>query len=385
VWPLALYPALLWLIARLRGETKERTLPVGPLPSMTVIVPTYNEISNIVPRLENIAACAYPSGDLFVIVVDSASGDGTADAAEAFARDHASLSITVLREEKRGGKAAATNFALRACTTDLILVTDAPTRFDPGALEHIARRFDDPRVGAATGRFVIFEQRTATQREESLFWRIRNLLRNLEADVDSTPFLSGEMCCFRRNLINYIDTDSIADDMNAALRVRRDGYRAVVEPRALYTEPRSPEVRDLLVRKVSRAAGGVQELLRHRDMVLRPKFGLFGMLILPSDLLYYTPLRLPAAAVVGSALLPAIKRHKLSLGLATATAIAIPQARRRAFDAAYVALLNEWLFLRGWQTVLARRTEVLWEQERRDVVPEARWTGEPVLPQEKRS
>jgi hypothetical protein len=172
--------------------------------------------------------------------------------------------------------------------------------------------------------------------------------------------------------------------MNAALQVRRDGYRAVVEPRALYTEPRSPEVGDLLVRKVSRAAGGVQELLRHGDMVLRPKYGLFGMLILPSDLLYYTPLRLPAAAVVGTALLPFVRRNKLPLSAAATAAIVIPQVRSRVFDAAYVALLNEWLFLRGWQTVLSRQTEVLWEQERRDVVPEAQWTGEPALPQEKR-
>ncbi|MBI5289523.1 MAG: glycosyltransferase [Chloroflexi bacterium] len=376
LWPLALYPAALWVFSRMRPRNGGRPVSdSGALPSITVIVPTYNEISNIRARLENISACCYPKELLHVLVVDSASGDGTADIADAYAVAAPDLQLRVLREGKRGGKAKATNLALEHCMTDLVLVTDAPTRFDPLALEAIARSFQDPDVGAATGRFVIFEQRTATQREEGLFWHIRNLLRNLEADVDSTPFLSGEFCCFRRELIRAIDTDSIADDMNAALQVRRQGFRAIVEPTALFTEPRSEEVRDLLVRKVSRAAGGVQELLRHRDMMFQPRYGLFGMFILPSDLLYYVPVRIPALVVLASGLIPLFRRHKWPLAAGALAALAVAPLRRRLMDAVYVALLNEWLFVRGWQTVLAKRTEVLWEQEKRNVVPAAGWRG----------
>ena len=373
-WPLALYPALLLLIARLRGRPSVLTSDHNAeLPSLTVIVPTYMEIANIVPRVENIAASDYPRDRLEVIIVDSASGDGTADAADAFARSHPELALRVLREPRRGGKAAATNLALQQSTTDLVLVTDAPTRFDQAALRLVALRFDDPRVGAATGQFSIFEQRTATQREESLFWRIRNVLRTLEADVDSTPFLSGEFCCFRRALVHAIDADSIADDMNASLQVRRQGFRAVVEPSALFTEPRAAEIGDLLVRKVSRAAGGVQELVRNRDMLFRPRYGLFGVLILPSALLYYIPLRLPALAIVAAAFRPRRRQKTWAVAAGSLTLVAMCTRRRQIVDAAYTALLSEWLFLRGWQTVLTKRTDVLWDQEKRSVVPGADW------------
>jgi cellulose synthase/poly-beta-1,6-N-acetylglucosamine synthase-like glycosyltransferase len=376
LWPLALYPAVLWLIARARGR---RAAPEGgdqPLPTMTVVLPTYRERANINARLENLATCRYPGERLEVVVVDSASGDGTAEAAEAFAARNPELRTRVLRETKRGGKAAAVNFAISQSMGDLVLVTDAPTRFDPEALALVAERFHDPSIGAATGRFQVFEQGTATQREESLFWTIRNLLRNLEADVDSTPFLSGELCCFRRALVQVIDTDTIADDMNVALQVRRQGYRAIVDSRVLFTEPRPPDVGELMVRKVSRAAGGIQELLRHRDLILRPGYGLFGMLILPSDLAYYLPLRIPALAIAGAALLPALK-HRWPMALAPATVLAIPSVRRRLADTAYVLFLNEWLFIRGWHTVLCGKTEVLWAQEARDIVPNANWAGGP--------
>jgi cellulose synthase/poly-beta-1,6-N-acetylglucosamine synthase-like glycosyltransferase len=370
-WPLALYPAVLWLIARVRP--RRAASEGGGMRSLAVIVPTWRERANIEARLRNILDCEYPRDLLEILVVDSASDDGTADAAEAWAAAHPGAPVRVLREARRAGKAAATNFALTQTRADLVLVTDAPTRFHPQALARIVRAFDDPQVGAATGEFHVFEERTATQREEGLFWRIRHLLRTLEAEVDSTPFLSGEFCCFRRALIAHIDTDSIADDMNVALQVRRQGYRAVIQPDVLFTEPRSPDVGDLLVRKVSRAAGGVQELLRHRDMLLRPRYGLFGMLILPSDLLYYVPLRIPALAVVARAL-PGLPRGAKIAGAALAgIALVAPGMRRRLIDALYVSFLNEWLFLRGWQTVLAKQTEVLWDKESRAVVPDSGW------------
>ncbi len=373
-WPLALYPVVLWVIVNLRGR-RAAPAPNDNGPTMTVIVPTYNESENIRARLENIAACRYAAAALDVLVVDSASRDGTADIADAYAAVRPEARVRVLREPARAGKAAATNFALRHSRGELILVTDAPTRFHPGALEYIASNFSDPRVGAATGRFDVFEERTATQREEGLFWRIRNLLRELEAEVDSTPFLSGEFCCFRRCLVDYIDIDTIADDMNVALTVRRRGYRAIVDSRARFSEPRSSAVGDLVVRKVSRAAGGIQELLRNRDMVLRRKYGAFGLLILPTDLLYYLPLRMPALAVIAVAATPRLSRRTATLALLAALPFALSGPRRRLSDVVYVAALNEWLFVRGWQTVLAGKTEVLWEKESREVVPDAAWAA----------
>lgn len=376
LWPLALYPAVLWAYARLRPRPViAQSDGAAQYPSLTVIVPTYREIANIEARLENILSCEYPRDRLSVVVVDSASNDGTADAAERVAA-RSEVPVQVIREERRGGKAAATNTALASCASDLVLVTDAPTRFHPDALSSIAGVFRDPSVGAATGVFSVYERKSATQREEGLFWEIRNHLRRLEADVDSTPFLSGEFCCFRRQLIREIAPDSIADDMNAALQVRRQGYRAVVEPRALFTEPRSPDLEDLLRRKVSRAAGGIQELLRHRDMILNRDYGAFGLLILPSDMLYYVPVRLPAAAILVQAFAPMLWKRRLALAAFGLAVAALPRARRAVLDAAYVALLNEWLFAKGWQTVLTERTEVLWEQEPRAVVPDATWKAE---------
>ena len=292
-WPLAGYPLVLSLLGRARREPAARS---GTLPSLSVILPTFNESANIAARLHNLACGAY-DGALSIIVVDSGSTDDTAQLAEAYARQ-APLAIRVIRESERRGKAAAINTAIAAAASDLLVITDAPTVFEPDALARVASAFCDPRVGAATGYFEVSGEGGRLRDEEQRFWRIRNTLRTLEARVDSTPFLSGELCAFRRDLDLHLDEDTLADDMNIALQVRRKGYRVVVVPGARFSERRTDSSRELIETKSRRAAGGIQELLRHRDMVFAPRYGFFGLLILPSAVLYYLPLRVPAAIAV---------------------------------------------------------------------------------------
>ena len=113
----------------------------------------------------------------------------------------------------------------------------------------------------------------------------------MEAELDSTPFITGELCCFRRALVPALHTGTLADDMDVALQVRRRGYRVVIDNDAIFTEARTGVARKLLQTKSRRAAGGIQELFRGRDMLLRPRFGWYGMVVLPSAWSYYLPLR----------------------------------------------------------------------------------------------
>jgi cellulose synthase/poly-beta-1,6-N-acetylglucosamine synthase-like glycosyltransferase len=338
---------------------------------MSVLIPTYEECENIVGRLDNLSASVYPRQQLEILVIDSGSRDGTADAVEAYAVAHPDLQVALVRQETRAGKASAINEGIRRASGDLLVVTDAPTRFAPDALALVAARFNDPAVGAATGYFEVTGERGALQREESRFWRIRNALRELEAAVDSTPFVSGELCCFRRGLVAALDEDTLADDMNIALQVRRRGYRVVVEPKAVVREPRSNTARELLETKSRRAAGGIQELLRARDLLFSSRHQLFGMLIMPSAVLYYLPLRVPAALVLLATARARIRGLPGPLRLIATLACAGAAARifRGWREEIGMLLFNEWIFLMGWTRMLTRRMDVRWVQERSTRTP----------------
>lgn len=364
LWPTLGYPVALAALGRLLGRRIEKR--EGYEPGVTVIVPTHNEVALIRRRLLDIAGYDYDPAKVEVIVVDSGSTDGTADVVEQVRKEGVLPRLRLIREEERRGKAAATNLALPEAQGEIIVVTDALTLFEPRALRNLVANFADPTVGAVTGDFRVPEQLTVSQREEGLFWALRNRLRRLEAAIDSTPFLSGEMCCYRRSLVRHVDEDSMADDMNVALRLRQAGYRAIVDGEASFSEARSASFRELDAAKSRRAVGGIQELMRFRRMVFDRRYGLFGGLILPSDLLYYLPLRplaltwlaVDCACALGprrAALLSAVSLAATAWGLAR-----LPWLRRLSL----VAIFNEWVFLRGFVAWATGRYSVAWAQER---------------------
>jgi len=370
LWPTVLYPLTLAALSRRSGKRIAARSDYEP--SVTIVVPTYNEASLIRRRLADITAYEYDLDKVEVIVVDSGSSDGTAEVVQSIQKEGLLPRLILIREEQRRGKAAADNLALSRSSSDIVVITDAPTLFHPQALRRLVSNFADPSVGAVTGDFRVPDQSTLSQGEEGLFWAIRNKLRRLEADLDSTPFLSGEMCCFRRSLVNWVDEDSMADDMNIALQVRRAGYRVVVDPWASFSEPRSASFRELNAAKARRAVGGIQELFRFRRMLFRRRYGWFGMLILPSDLLYYLPIRPFAIAFLGCQVLNRLaRRHILSPALLVLVAGCLLRASRStaARRAVLVALFNEWVFLRGFLSWASGRYSVAWAQERSTRLP----------------
>jgi dolichol-phosphate mannosyltransferase len=96
------------------------------------VLPTYNEIENVVPMLE---AIRHTLPDADILVVDDASPDGTGEAAEKIAPELGA--ITVLRREAKGGLGSAYRFGfawgLRA-GYDALIEIDCDFSHDPAAL-----------------------------------------------------------------------------------------------------------------------------------------------------------------------------------------------------------------------------------------------------------
>jgi hypothetical protein len=91
------------------------------------------------------------------------------------------------------------------------------------------------------------------------------------------------------------------------------------------------------------------------------------MLILPSDLFYYLPLRPLALAFVGAAVMR--RMTKRSRSSAAVGGIAMAAVRRLWRSDAVrrgllVAAFNEWIFLRGFVSWARGTYSVAWAQER---------------------
>src|SRR4051794_31092005 len=139
-WTHAGYPAAAAAAGRLRPK---RVRKDDIEPSVTVIVPAYNEEAVIGRRLENLLALAYPAGKVEIVVSSDASDDGTDAIVEEVAGREPQ--VRLLRWE-RGGKLPGLNKTVAATESDVVAFTDANTTWAPDALAKLVRSFADDDV-----------------------------------------------------------------------------------------------------------------------------------------------------------------------------------------------------------------------------------------------
>lgn len=367
VWSFAGYPLTLYFLSKLRPNPVDRQ-PHFPL--VTVLICTYKEAKVIERRLDNLLESDYPSDCLEILVVDSASPDGTAGLVSQYRLAHPYASIRLIREGTRRGKVSAINLGLAEAKGEIIILTDAPALFWPDTIQLILENFYDPQVGAATGKWVNYPYDAETPAQESRrpIVGFRTLLRNLESQVDSTYAITGELVAFRKSLVPSIPPEIGQDDLYIALAVREQGYRVIADPRALYTEKSAATYSDLIAQKQKESAGCTQLMIHFRRMIFNYRYGLYGLMILPTKISHspLNPVILATALFSGVVLLIAWLgvQGSLLVGLALLAfgAILLLNRRNKLYTILSAFILSEWILFKGFVMYLRGDYSALWEQ-----------------------
>jgi cellulose synthase/poly-beta-1,6-N-acetylglucosamine synthase-like glycosyltransferase len=269
--PYLLYLALYYLI-RPTGSpvTKEPWEP-----TVSIVLPTYNEESIIKSKLEDILEFDYPMAKVEVVVVDS-SDDATPELIEEFFEDRDSPSLTLIREEERRGLAVALNEAYAKAGNEVVIKTDCDSQVAPDAIRETTANLNNPQVGAVTGRNV---EVLGGSEVETGYRNIQAYIQILESHLDSTLIFHGPFSAFKREKIVPIDPDSIADDTELALKIRRNGTRVLFDPAIKYKEAAHSAFGKRRQQKDRRAMGLLRLLWRQRDALGR--HGNYGRVVLP--------------------------------------------------------------------------------------------------------
>lgn len=197
-------------------------------PTMTVLLTVHNEETIIRRRIENILQCDYPVGCLTVLIASDGSTDSTNDIVRSF------FDRGVRLFESPGlGKTGTQNAAIRSIESDLIAFTDADILFDADWCKQIARRFQNPQVGAVDGR-ALYEAPTldALQASQGFYWTYELKLRLLESQLGILAVVAGACFAIRRNLFVTMDP-AIGEDCIVPLDIVTQGFRVVHEPLAI--------------------------------------------------------------------------------------------------------------------------------------------------------
>lgn len=122
----------------------EPPAPSTGAPGVTAVIVTYRSVREIGRCLAALDASGMP---VSVVVVDNASGDGSADAAEAAGRG---MDLRVVRNPTNTGFAKAVNQGIGLSTTDLVLVLNPDCYVRPDTIGRVVHEMQQrARIGMA--------------------------------------------------------------------------------------------------------------------------------------------------------------------------------------------------------------------------------------------
>jgi cellulose synthase/poly-beta-1,6-N-acetylglucosamine synthase-like glycosyltransferase len=291
------YAMLAWLWVRLRFSRRGTKGEPDTLPSVSLIIPAYNEAGIIAEKIRNSLSLQYPPNLLKVVVITDGSTDSTPALAASFP------GIEHLHQPERKGKIAALNRAAAFVSgTDILVFSDANTMLNPEAIRRLVVHYQDALVGGVSGekKVLRLQGSAAAAGEEGMYWRYESAMKKLDAALHSLVGAAGELFSMRASLFQGIPEDIILDDFYISMKICERGYLVKYEPGAFAAEKPSMSIADEKERKIRISAGAFQAMKRLGYLANPFRYGMLGFQFLSRRVMrwVFCPIALPLILII---------------------------------------------------------------------------------------
>jgi len=261
-----LYPAVAWLIGhffrlRVRKDSIE--------PTVSILIPAYNEERNIAQKIENTLRLDYPRDKTEILVGTDGASDRTAEIVRGFTEK----GVRLMEFVDNRGKTAVQNDLVKASTGEILIFTDAASFLSGDAVRKIVRNFADERIGCVAGmmRFVDTDHNITTE-SQGLYWKYESGLREIESRLGRLIGVDGPLYAVRRSYYAFLDGHIISDLMTPLL-VLEQGGKVVLETEAVVDEnPTTKTAHEFNTRRriTLRGLVGISEFRRMLNPLVYP-------------------------------------------------------------------------------------------------------------------
>jgi cellulose synthase/poly-beta-1,6-N-acetylglucosamine synthase-like glycosyltransferase len=372
IYGYVVYPLVLWLGAR--GKRAEAPPPES-WPTVSIVIPAYNEEAQIRGAIEALLAQDYPAERRQILVLSDASTDDT----DRIVSEYAGQGVELLRMPTRSGKTAAENASCALLRGDIVVNSDASIRLGPSTVRHLVRAMADPRVGVASGRDVsVAVGEVTANATEAGYVGYEMWVRALETRLGGIVGASGSGYAIRAELHKIPIRDDLSRDFSAALTARRHGFEAVSVDDALCVVPRTASLGREYRRKVRTISRGMETLIHQRQLLDPLRYGLFAWKLFSHKMCRWL---LPLSVVPGLVGLVWLRpTHPWALALLAAFALGLvlaaagalwPASRpmpRLLSIAAFGVAANVAVVHATWRVVYGHEDHI-WEPTRRASAP----------------
>ncbi len=287
------YPFLLYLILKIRKLLFSNNLntlsALAELPEVSFIVAAYNEESYILDKIENTLQLDYPPEKMILFFVTDGSSDQTPQIVKNYPFPD-QFNIRLLHQPERRGKNAAIERAIGQISSPIVIFSDANTAVNSSAIRSIVRHYENPQIGAVAGEKRVKQgvKDDATAAGEGFYWKYESTLKKWDFELYSVVGAAGELFSVRTELYEPVPKNIIIEDFYLSLRIAQRGYRVAYAPDAYALESSSASTKEELKRKIRIAAGGIQAIVRLKDLLNIFKYGVLSFQYISHRVLRWT-------------------------------------------------------------------------------------------------
>jgi len=254
--------------------------PLVDYPTVTILVPVYNEEKTVEKTIYSLLDLEYPKDKLNITVVDDGSKDNTWSLVQKF-KDHPQIT---LHKKENGGKYTALNYGIEKSTSEFIGCLDADSFVHSKALLHIVPFFNDPKIAAVTPSMKIQNPDTVLGLMQSAEYNMGIFTRKIFSLLDAQYVTPGPFSIFRKSVFSDVGLYRHAhntEDLEMALRLQEKHYRITNADKAIVYTVGPRTLYKLYKQRVRWTGGFIQNALDYKRMILNPRYGNLGLLILP--------------------------------------------------------------------------------------------------------
>ena len=288
---LSVYVQIFFLVTffenRKKIFVKNEDIRLAQYPSVTVIMPCWNEDKTLCGTINSLLDMDYPKDKLKIFLVDDGSTDNTWNLMKSFEK-YPNISIF---HKENGGKHTSVNLGLKYLETELVACLDADSFVHPQALNRMVQRFlDDKDIMAVIPATMIHNPKNFIQSIQKFEYFGAVFIKKMLGLLNGLNVTPGTLPVYRREVFDKLGgyrKAHNAEDTEIALRMHQNNLRIEYCHNAyVYTVP--PDSLYKLYRQRLRwYYGFIKNIIDYKHLLFKPEFGTLSLITLPSGIVSF--------------------------------------------------------------------------------------------------
>ena len=264
----------------MQSETAHVRRGVKKYPTVTIMVPCWNEEKTVSATANSLLNLNYPKDKLKIMLIDDGSTDNTWQVLQKFKNKK---QIEIYHKEN-GGKHTALNFALERISTDLVGCLDADSFVDKDALRNSVVYFEDKEIMAVTPSVKIWRPKNIIEMIQKVEYAWGIFVRKMLSYLGAMYVTPGPFSIFRREVFERFGGYRHAhqtEDMEMAMRLQANHCKMVNSHNSIVYTVAPDALRKLYKQRLRWTYGFIKNAIDYKYLFFKKDYGNLGVFVLP--------------------------------------------------------------------------------------------------------